>query len=92
MKLARRLTRCSQGLFRKVARQSGNQEPTVTGQSQPAGRLTYPGRCVKGGIRNAYASHLERQYQLRAGFHSGGDLPGRARGKAELSAASLQRS
>jgi len=44
--------------------------------------LTYPGCCVKGAIRNAYASHLERQYQLQGALHSSGGLSSHTPGKS----------
>src|SRR5947208_12859750 len=85
MKLARRLISTPNiRLFLRVARNfSEADEPPVED------RLRLTGGAVWESIPS-YASHLERQHQLRAGLHSGGGLSRYSRGEAYFSAASFQ--
>src|SRR6266436_3883483 len=54
-------------------------------------RLRLTGRALWESIPS-YASHLERQHQLRAGLHSSGGLSRHARGEAQFPAPPFQRS
>src|SRR5438093_4835056 len=80
MKLARKLiTNRSIRLFAQVARQFSNKQPIATGAISSRGRRVDIARLLcERRDSQPYASHLERQHQLRAGLYSGGGLPGHA--------------